>query len=176
MGDGGSVNINRSQRRALARASRRQPACRPATDPLAAFRALQYTRAAQSTEAMDAAQVRDLAIGYHGALNAIASGKGTWEDANTLALAANIALMLVEAGLGVDQLPTVHAAQHAIVDMMHRQEKVGSYVLTGPELCSLQELLDLHDAQCSDSDCTEAVMVAALRECKRRMAAGRVLS
>ena len=45
---------------------------------LAAFRALQYTRAAQSTETLDAAQVRDLAIGYHGALNAIASGAGTW--------------------------------------------------------------------------------------------------
>lgn len=170
------ATLNRAQRRAMAKPASKQQGKRPGADPLAAFRALGNTRAAQSTEALDASQVRDLSIGYHGALHSIISGTGSWNDANTLALAANIALLLVEAGLGIDQLQAVQDGQDAIISMMKRQEQIGRYLLTGPELRHLQDVLELHDAQISDRDCTEAVMVAALAECKRRMLAGSVLS
>jgi hypothetical protein len=170
------ATLNRAQRRAAGKSAGKQQCRRPSADPLAAMRALSHTRAAQSTEALDASQVRDLSIGYHGALHSIISGTGSWNDANTLALAVNIALLLVEAGLGIDQLKTVQDGQASIMAMVKRQEQIGRYVLTGPELRHLQDVLELHDAQISDRDCTESVMVAALAECKRLMMAGSVLS
>lgn len=168
-----TMTLNRAQRRAMEKAAKRPPQRRRAVDANAFARAVWKVRA--PARPLDRQQITDLAIGYHSALNAIANGTGTWDDANTLALAANVALLLLEAGLGIDQLPTVHAAQNAIMAMMRREEQVGRYVLTGPELRHLQDLLDLHDAQISDPDCTEAVMVAALSECKRRMLEGQVL-
>lgn len=165
--------LNRAQRRAMEKAARRPPKPQRSGNVEAIARAV--THAQRAIQPVTADQARDLAIAYHGALNAIAHGKGTDEDANTLALAANIALMLVEVGLGIDQLPTVHAAQDAIVNMMRREQRTGRFGFAGEELRAVQDLLDLHDAQLSDPDCTEAVMVAALDECKRRREAGQVL-
>ncbi|MGQ3051078.1 MAG: hypothetical protein ACT6S0_04775 [Roseateles sp.] len=168
-----TIALNRAQRRAMEKASRRPPKPKRADSVDAVGFAIR--RAQRAIQPVSADQARDLAIAYHGALNAISQGTGNAEDANTLALAANIALMLVEAGLGIDQLPTVHAAQDAIINMMRREQRTGRFGLTGPELRHLQDLLDLHDAQIADPDCTEAVMCAALDECKRRRDAGRVL-
>lgn len=165
--------LNRAQRRAIEKRARRPPKPQRRVNVDAAAFAIRSAQRAIQPVSVD--QARDLAIGYHSALAAIAQGKGTEDDANTLALAANIALMLVEAGLGIDQLPTVHAGQDAIVSMMARAKRTGRHGFTGPELKAVQLLLDLHDAQLSDEDCTEAVMIAALDECKRRREAGHVL-
>lgn len=156
--------------RAIVRAPRHQP-----QDPLAAFRVLRTARARLSTERLDANQLLDLGIGYHGALAAITSGRGTWDDCNTLALAANVALVLAEAGLGADEVPAVIRAQQAVVQLVQRGTLGGRYALTGAELRELQELLALHDAQLAHEECTEGVMVAALAEIKRRMTDGNVL-
>ena len=168
-----TITLNREQRRALERAARRPSKPQRSGNVEAIARAVMHAQ--RVIQPVTADQARDLAIAYHGALNAIAQGKGTAEDANTLALAANIALMLVEVGLGIDQLPTVHAAQDAIVNMMSRERRTGRFGFAGQELRAVQDLLDLHDAQLSDPDCTEAVMCAALDECKRRREAGQVL-
>lgn len=168
-----TITLNREQRRALEKAARRPPKRQRTGNVETIARAVMHAQ--RAIQPVSADQARDLAIAYHGALNAIAHGKGTEEDANTLALAANIALMLVELGLGIDQLPTVHAGQDAIVNMMHREQRTGRLGFTGEELRAVQDLLDLHDAQLADRDCTEAVMVAALDECKRRRDAGQVL-
>jgi len=168
---------NRAQRRAAAEAVRsaaRAPRAQP-QDALAAFRVLRTARAQASTERLDASQLRDLAIGYHGALAGITSGRGTWDDCNTLALAANVALVLAEAGLGADELPVVQRAQSAIVQLVQRGALGGRYALTGAELRDLQELLELHDAQLAHEACTEGVMVAALAEIRRRMTSGNVM-
>lgn len=168
-----TIPLNRAQRRAMEKAAHRPPK----RQRTGSFDAVGFAiRSAQrAIQPVSADQARDLAIAYHGALKAITQGKGTADDANTLAVAANITLMLVEAGLGIDQLPTVHAAQGAIVSMMRREQRTGRYGFTGAELKAVQDLLDLHDAQLSDPDCTEAVMIAALDECKRRREAGQVL-
>lgn len=168
-----TITLNRSQRRALEKAARRPPKPQRAGSVDAVGFAIR--NAQRAIQPVSADQARDLAIAYHGALNAIAHGKGNAEEANTLALAANMTLMLVEVGLGIDQLPTVHAGQDAIVNMMRREQRTGRLGFTGEELRSVQDLLDLHDAQLSDPDCTEAVMVAAVDECRRRREAGQVL-
>lgn len=168
-----TATLNRAQRRMVEKAMRRPP--KPQRTGNADAVGIAIRTAQRAIQPVSADQARDLAIAYHGALNAIASGNGNGEDANTLALAANIALMLVELGLGIDQLQTVHAGQDAIVSMMARERRTGRLGFTGPELKAVQDLLDLHDAQLSDEDCTEAVMIAALDECKRRRDAGQVL-
>lgn len=168
-----AVTLNRAQRRALEKAARRPPKPQRSGNADAIARAVMHAQ--RAIQPVTADQARDLAIAYHGALAAISSGSGTADDANTLAIAANIALMLVEVGLGIDQLPTVHAGQDAIVNMMARERRTGRLGFSGPELRAVQDLLDLHDAQLADPDCTEAVMVAALDECKRRREAGQVL-
>lgn len=167
---------NRAARRAAAKASRHAPRRpRRPVDELAGFRRLQTARARASTEPLDAAQLRDLGIGYHGALAEIVQGRGTWDDANTLALAANVALLLCEQGLGLDELATVRRAQEVVVNLAQRGTLGGRYVLTGAELRDLQALLELHEAQLSHEACTEGVMVAALEEIKRRVTAGNVM-
>jgi hypothetical protein len=165
--------MNRATRRQAERASRRAPS--RTADPLAAFRALKTARAATSVDRLDTSQLTDLALGYHGALTALMQGKGGWDDCNTLALAANVALMLCEYGLGDDEIDFVKAAQEAIVRLVQRGTVGGRYVLTGAEIRSLQALLALHDAQLAHEACTEGVMVAALKVIKRRMASGNVL-
>jgi hypothetical protein len=157
---------------AYARKRARQAAT---VDPFAAFRALRSTAAAQSTADLDPDQLRDLRIGYHGALAALTSGTANDSDAHALALASNVSLLLCEHGIGREYLDDVIAAQQAVVSIKARRERVGRYGATGPELALLQTLLDLHDAQLDSEDCKEYVLIGALVECKRRAAAGHVL-
>jgi hypothetical protein len=144
-------------------------------DRLAAFRTLRAAAEAQSTADLDPEQLRDLRIGYHGALAALTSGHANDSEANALALASNVALMLCEYGIGREYLDEVIAAQHAVMSIKLRRDRVGRYGATGPELALLQTLLDLHDAQLDSEDCKEYVLIGALVECKRRAAAGHVL-
>jgi hypothetical protein len=168
------LTLNRAERRAMQKASRRPPKPQRGGDVEKVAQTIMHAQRVIQPVTPD--QARDLGIAYHGALNAISQGKGNEEDANTLAVAANMALMLVEIGLGIDQLPAVHAAQDAVVKMMARAERTGRFGVTGEELRALQHLLDLHDAQIADPECTEAVMIAAIDECRRRKEAGQVLA
>jgi hypothetical protein len=146
-------------------------------DHLASHRTIHRMAVRQSTAPMDATHVRDLALGYHSALDAIRRGAGTWDDANTLALACNMAFILGEANLGKEWADKVIAdAQAALVSLSHRAEALrGRYVLTGGELQTLRALLDLHDVQLESEDCTQGVMVQALTEIRRRLEAGNVV-
>lgn len=171
------MTLNRAARRAVKKAQGRAPArrVRQAADPLAAFRKIKTARALASVDQLSADQLRDLAIGYHGALAEVVQGRGTWDDANTLALAANVALVLADYGLGRNELETVKRGQLAVVQLAQRGTLGGHYALTGTELQDLQALLELHEAQLEHEACTEGVMVAALAEIKRRMADGDVM-
>ena len=140
-------------------------------DPTIALRILRR----HSKERLAVDQQRDLAIGYHGSLEAIRSGKGVESDAHTLAMASNVALMLCELGLGGDRIEEVKAAQAHIVAMMDRAEQTRRYAFTGPGLIACQALLELHDAQLESSDCTEGLMLCALEEIRRRIAVGATL-
>ena len=125
-------------------------------------------RATASTERLARDQVRDLAIGYHGALEAVRTGRGTQADTSTLAIASNVALMLCEQGLGEDWIDKVREAQDACVTLEHRRQRIGRVVASGTELQRLTALLDLHDAQLESDDCTEGLVMRALREIERR--------
>ena len=142
-------------------------------DPLASLRVLQRIRMEKTPLAVD--KQRDLAIGYHSALEAIRTGKATEADAHTLAMASNVTLMLCELGLGGDQIEAVKQAQGYIVAMMDRGAETGRYAFSGPGLQAVRSLLELHDAQLESADCTEGLMLAAIREIRRRMDAGAVL-
>ena len=169
--------MNRQQARAADKAARRAPPApaRRAADPRSAFTLVRSIRAANSTEPLDKSQRTDLALGYHGALASLTSGAGTWDDCNTLACAANIALLLCEYGLGADEQAEVQAAQEAIFRMTNRGKPSRRFVLTGPEIRALQALLELHDLQLAHPACTEGVIVAALSQIKARKAQGNVL-
>ena len=151
------------------------PSKRARTDAFGGIRALFHARALQSPEQLDASQIRDLGIGYHGALHAITSGAGSWDDANTLAMASNICMLLCEVGVGREYIAQAKAGQEAVVLLMMRARTVGKFVATGSELRALQDLLDLHDAQLESEDCTEGRMTRVLDECKRRIRQGHTL-
>lgn len=141
--------------------------------PLAALVTLRRAAAAQSTAPLGSEQKRSLALGYSGALQAMVSGTATDDDYGTLACAANIGLVLCEYGLG--DIATAHAAQDACMTIAQRAQRLGRYALAGAELRALQDFVVLHDAQLASPDCTEAVMVAVLREVRKRAEAGHVL-
>lgn len=119
-------------------------------------------------------QTRDLGLQYHSALEAVRTGTALWTDCDTLANAANIALVLVERGIGAEYLPAVHAAQEAIVRMVLRGNDTGRFVLDGPGLQAVSALVDLHDAQLEA--CTRLDVLHAIREVKRRHDAGQVIA
>ena len=141
--------------------------------PAAGLALLGRAAAAQSTKQLNTQQLRDLALGYSGALQALVHGTGTGSDLATLAVASNVALLLCEYGLG--DIETAKAAQDACMHIGARALKVGRYGLAGIELRQLQGLIELHDAQLASPDCTEGILVAVLMEVKRRAEAGHVL-
>lgn len=143
-------------------------------DPTLAMRLIGKARARQSKAPLARQQLLDLAIGYHGALESLRTG-GREADAHTLAMASNVALMLCELGIGGEYIDGVKRAQDAIVAMLARAAKGGRYGFDGPGLAAVQAMLELHDAQLESPDCTEGLLLAALAEIRKRMAAGQVL-
>lgn len=167
--EGRSMSKNKKPRKKY------DPTKRARTDAFGGIRALFHARAVQSTEQLDATQIRDLGIGYHGALHSITSGTGCYDDANTLAMAANIAMLLCEVGVGREYIAQAKAGQEAVVLLMMRARTHGKFVATGSELRALQDLLELHDAQLESEDCTEGKLTQVLDECKRRIRQGHTL-
>lgn len=151
------------------------PTRRARVDAFGGIRALFHARALHSADPLDASQLVDLGIGYHGALQSIVSGTGCYDDANTLAMASNIAMLLCETGVGAEYIEIAKAGQEAVVLLMMRARASGKFVATGSELRALQELLELHDAQLESEDCTEGRITSVLDECKRRIKQGHTL-
>jgi len=150
-------------------------ALRQAPDPMAAFKLIGSVAARQSKAPLDRSQLMQLALGYHGALAQIVAGKGTFDDANTLAATANLTILLCEAGLGHDEIATALAGRDAAVSCQARHKRTGVWGLAGLELGALNAMLMLHDAQLESEDCTEGLMMAALTECADRIRKGQVV-
>lgn len=151
------------------------PTKRARTDAFGGIRALYREKAKRSKEPLDADQVKSLRVAYHLALTRIVQGQGDWMDLNLLSLAANMALLLCEIGLGADDLPVSLAGQDALMTLTARFGRTGKMVLTGQEARALQALLDLHDGQLCSDDAEEGMLISALAECKDRIAKGNVL-
>jgi hypothetical protein len=141
-----------------------------------ALRLIGKARAHQSREPLPVDHRRTLSIGYHGALESMTKGRGTEDDADMLALASNVALLLCEQGFGPNYLGEVKKAQTSLMALQGRFSQLGRYVLDGAGLGQLQTLLELHDAQLAEPDCTEGLLAAALSEIRRRMGAGNTLA
>jgi hypothetical protein len=154
----------------------------PHRDPRIALRLIEQARQRQAwerqqREPLDADQLRDLGIGYHGALASMTRGTGTEDDCNTLACAANIALILCEKDLGAEYLEDVKRAQEVVVALYaRRRANGGRLVLHALEIKALQALLEIHDAQLESPDCTAGLLAQVCAEVRRRMAEGEVFA
>lgn len=136
---------------------------------------ISHMAARQSAEPLSADQRRDLALAHHGALRAIQMGRATEQEVADLVNAANIAQALAARGLGQDWVDTITAGQQALAAIGQRQERhPGRWVATGPELQALAAMVELHDAQLESDDCTEGLVMAAIDDTHKRIAAGHV--
>lgn len=136
-------------------------------DPTAGLRVIQRMSAAQSKEPLNKAQLTELAIAYHGALEAMRIGQGTEADFDTLGQAHNIAVILAEAGLGRDWIETIRDARKALEAVRERAKTVGRFVFDGPGLKAITDMVAIHDAQLEQI--TEGEVIAAVEMAKRTL-------
>jgi hypothetical protein len=84
----------------------------------------------------------------HAALQAMAQGRGDKEQWDRINGAINIALVMVEQGIGREFRDEFLAARDAMLAVALRSAKLnGRFVLTGDELHALNTAMDSHDAQ-----------------------------
>ena len=102
---------------------------------------------AMSLAPMDVPKQTDMAIDIHEAFAAITTGKGTLDDVNSLAYAANVGLVLAERGYGPELLPNIVKAQHALVRILSRHQQGKSIGFDGEGAQAIRDLLDTHTQQ-----------------------------
>lgn len=117
-----------------------------------------------------------LSIGMHTrtALTRLMRGQAIHEDLAALALAANIAMLLAERGLGEELLPEIIEAQQVTAILMRQMDAYGKPRPTGPMLTSIRKMLEISEAQLDSPDCTQASVEAATLEFNRRVASGAI--
>ncbi len=119
---------------------------------------------------------RRLQLSYRMAFERMRAGTADGDHAAKLGTVANIALVLAErtgnADIGVQ---IVQAAQDALMRSAARKERLQTkrYVLDGPGLQAVSELLNLHDTQLEHH--TARQFKLAIEEAARRVRAGDVL-
>lgn len=91
--------------------------------------------------------LQKLALNNHGAMAAIAEGRGDLEHWKQLTGAVNIALIMCEMGIAPEYLPLANLAQDALVAMGKRNLQIGRWVFKADELKVLNELFEVHEAQ-----------------------------
>ena len=126
-------------------------------------------------EKLDRHQIMGIAIGARSALEDVRVGRAEGVGVGWVVNAANISLLLCEAGFGPEHIPAVKSAQEALVRMINRHQTTGTYRLDGPGYHACVELLEIHDAQLECDDLTDAILLRAIEECKSRQEAGHTL-
>lgn len=101
-----------------------------------------------------------LLIKNHDAMNSLRLGIATRVDLDKLIGALNIAEGLVRLGLGTDWRVELRAGQDALLAVGRRGVQTGKFILTGPELTSLNLAMDIHDAQLEE--CTISQLERAM--------------
>lgn len=162
--------MNRTARRALARAQSRTPAAqrrrRWQADPGAAARAVAKVAAFSPDE------IVRLAMPVRQAWEALRAGHGTEFDFHDLAAVINIALIRSES---IDPLAveTCQRAQAALMAMLDRAARLHRWGCDAQALRDIPPALDLYDQLVELS--TPLQMHAAMQEVLERMQAGQVL-
>ena len=155
--------MNRAQRRALLK-----PGARRYFE-----RQRRHDARAAATAPVPDSMLTDIGLALHASLLSLQTGQATESDANNLALAANVSLLLCELGVAPELTVEVIAAQTAVVQLMHRASRIGRHTATGPELTCLNRLGQIHDEQLADTSC--ATLGKALAEIRKRAAGGHVM-
>ena len=90
----------------------------------------------------------DLRIKNSSAMAALLGGHATKKDMDLIIAMSNIVYALMECGgFGKGYEDVSLQGRIAIISIAHRATKVGRFVPTGPEIKSLNDLMELHDAQ-----------------------------
>lgn len=91
--------------------------------------------------------VMTLRIRHSQAMVALLQGRARKPDMDTLIAMCNMTEALHEMGYGVDCDGVCEAGKQAIASIAQRATKHGRFTPSGPEVASLNTLLELHDAQ-----------------------------
>ena len=110
----------------------------------------------------------DLKIRNGLSMTQLLHGKATKSDMNNLIAMSNIVEALVQGGFGKEYEEIAIAGRFAILSIIYRSVERLKFIPTGPEIKSLQELQELHDAQMETI--TVRDMEAALARAKWQIA------
>ena len=129
---------------------------------------------ALNQRSMPATRQVDLALEANLALADVLRGHGTPADLDTIAVCANVSLVLAERGYGPENEPKIIEAQEAIVRTRSRAKKLtGRIGLDGLGMQALRDLLAIHHQQIAHA--TVADVSDATLEVRKRMAQGNVM-
>lgn len=139
-------------------------------DPAAAARRL--LRASRDPLQHD--QLTDLALMHSMALADLLHGKATPDSMAILGSIANMALLMAEAGMGAEEIPSIKAAMLHLLSIERRHRERGNYVATGEEITSIRGMVETHQAQLESEDCDSGFVMRALDEVRNRALAGHI--
>lgn len=98
--------------------------------------------AISSREKLDQLLLREMS-----AIDAFTAGRATMQEWQDLVALNNIALTLVDMGVGPEALADCQAAEAGLIDAAARFERTGKMGLSGPAIIALREVIGWHDAQ-----------------------------
>lgn len=116
---------------------------------------------------------QDVLLCANQSLIALRTGAGTERDAEQLAVAMNISMLLCEAGVGVEYLSFAIAGQDAVARCKARAGRIGKWGLDGAGLDALRYALELHEQQIELA--TQRQVSAVMAELHRRARAGHLM-
>lgn len=118
-------------------------------------------------------QTTDLGIAMHTSLERMRTGNGIDRDWHTLAAAANVSLVLCERGVGPEYLDAIKTAQDALIHIIERHRRTGSWAFHGSAWVAVTRMVEIHEAQLAAV--TRDSARAAMLEVRRRVDRGEVL-
>lgn len=83
----------------------------------------------------------------HQALAEIVQGRGTRDHWNLVVGAVNMANVMCDMGIGAEYRPVMLAARDAMMEIGKRAALCNRFVFKGDELKTVNEMMDMHDAQ-----------------------------
>lgn len=117
-------------------------------------------------------QLVTIKIKNHAAMAALTQGKATKADIDILIAALNITEALYRLGFGREYKDVVGQGIRSLLQVGERGASTGKFILTGPEMNSLNLVMELHDAQldlCTVQDMEKAIALVDLERRSGRM-------
>lgn len=109
-----------------------------------------------------------LRLRNHTALESVIKGTATGTDVQTLISASNMTTALVSTGFGDEYKAIARSGADAVESLRNRGNDKGRFICTGPELQSIREMMELHDAQLDIvriNDLDKALSIAKAKSC-----------